>query len=83
MKKSFISLIIILSLVPAVIYAQKQKAERAYEAFKSGNYFEATDLFKDVYSKTRDKQMKAEMVFMVSECYRTINDPKNAELWYK
>jgi peptidoglycan-associated lipoprotein len=83
MKKSFISLIIILSLFPAVINAQKQKAERAYEAFKSGNYFDATDLFKDVYSKTRDKQMKAEMVFMVSECYRTINDPKNAELWYK
>jgi peptidoglycan-associated lipoprotein len=23
------------------------------------------------------------MVFMVSECYRLINDPKNAELWYK
>jgi len=23
------------------------------------------------------------MVFMVSECYRLVNDPKNAELWYK
>ena len=23
------------------------------------------------------------MVFMIAECYRLINDPKNAELWYK
>src|SRR5665648_287567 len=83
MKNSFISLLIILLLAPAAADAQKQKAERAYEAFKSGNYFEATDLFKNVYSKTRDKQIKAEMVFMVSECYRIVNDPKNAELWYK
>ncbi|MEZ5021116.1 MAG: hypothetical protein R2756_13550 [Bacteroidales bacterium] len=30
-----------------------------------------------------DKQVKADMVFMASECYRMINDPKNAELWYK
>ncbi|HSO78418.1 MAG TPA: hypothetical protein VLQ76_07610 [Bacteroidales bacterium] len=83
MKKSFISLIIVLFLVPVSAEAQKQKAERAYEAFRSGSYFEATDLFKDVYSKTRDKQIKADMVYMVSECYRIINDPKNAELWYK
>jgi len=83
MKKSFISLIIILFLVPVSAEAQKQKAERAYEAFRAGSYFEATDLFKDVYSKTRDKQVKADMVYMVSECYRIINDPKNAELWYK
>jgi len=27
--------------------------------------------------------LKADMVYMVSECYRIINDPKNAELWYK
>lgn len=83
MKKSFISLIIVIFLVPVSAEAQKQKAERAYEAFRSGSYFEATDLFKDVYSKTRDKQIKADMVYMVSECYRIINDPKNAELWYK
>ena len=23
------------------------------------------------------------MVYMVAECYRLINDPKNAEIWYK
>ena len=83
MKKSFFSLVILLLLLPAAINAQKQKSERAYAAFASGSYFEAIDLFKDVYSKTREKQLKSDMVFMVSECYRLINDPKNAELWYK
>ena len=83
MKKSFVGIIILFFLIPGVVIAQKRKADRAYEAFESGSYFDAVDLFKDVYSKTRDKQIKADMVFMVSECYRLTNDPKNAELWYK
>jgi len=83
MKKSYILSLILLLLLPAALIAQKQKSERARTAFESGNYFEAIDLFKDVYSKTREKQLKSEMVFMVSECYRLVNDPKNAELWYK
>ncbi|MFZ2285383.1 MAG: OmpA family protein [Bacteroidales bacterium] len=79
-------LILILALVlflPVALCAQKQKTGRAYSAYQAGSYYEAIDLFKDVYSKTRDRQVKAEMVFMVSECYRLIDDPKNAELWYK
>jgi len=83
MKKSFFLLAIFLLLLPAALDAQKQKSERAYAAFESGNYFDAIDLFKGVYSKTREKQLKADMVFMVAECYRLTNDPKNAEIWYK
>jgi len=83
MKKSIIGFLIVLLFVPGNISAQKHKAGRANAAFEAGDYFEAIDLFKDVYSKTRDKQIKADMVFMVSECYRLTNDPKNAELWYK
>ncbi len=74
---------ILLLLLPAMMSAQKQKTERAYAAWQAGSYYEAIDYFKDVYSKTRDKQLKAEMVFMVSEGYRLVNDPRNAELWYK
>lgn len=83
MDKIIFRLMILLLLLPAALSAQKQKTERAYTAFEAGSYYEAIDFFKDVYSKTREKQLKAEMVFMVSECYRLINDPKNAELWYK
>jgi peptidoglycan-associated lipoprotein len=83
MNRPLIIIFTLLLLIPVTLSAQKQKTERAYSAYKAGSYYEAIDLFKDVYSKTRDRQMKAEMVFMVSECYRLTNDPKNAELWYK
>jgi peptidoglycan-associated lipoprotein len=83
MNRPLILIFTLLLLLPVALSAQKQKTERAYSAYQAGSYHEAIDLFKDVYSKTRDKQVKAEMVFMVSECYRLINDPKNAELWYK
>ncbi len=83
MNRPLILIFTLVLLLPVALSAQKQKTERAYSAYQAGSYYDAIDLFKDVYSKTRDKQAKAEMVFMVSECYRLINDPKNAELWYK
>ncbi|MCA1741898.1 MAG: OmpA family protein [Bacteroidales bacterium] len=83
MNRPLILIFTLVLLLPVALSAQKQKTERAYSAYQAGSYYEAIDLFKDVYSKTRDKQVKAEMVFMVAEGYRLINDPKNAELWYK
>lgn len=76
-------LLAILLIFSQAAAAQKRKADKAYEFFKSGEYFEAIDYFKDAYSKAKDKNIKTEMVFMVSECYRLMNDPKNAETWYK
>ena len=61
----------------------ERKADKAYEFYRAGEYFEALDHFKNAYSKSKDKTIKAEMVFMVAECYRLINDPRNAETWYK
>ena len=65
--------------------AQKRKSERAYSSFEAGEYYDAIDLFKDAYSKTSksDKNTRTELVFMIAECYRLTNDPKNAETWYK
>ena len=67
------------------VTAQKRKSERAYSSFTAGEYFDAIDLFKDAYSKTKksDKNTRTELVFMIAECYRLTNDPKNAETWYK
>jgi peptidoglycan-associated lipoprotein len=65
--------------------AQKRKAERAYSSFNAGEYYDAIDLFKDSYSKARktDKASRTELGFMIAECYRLSNDPKNAETWYR
>ena len=65
--------------------AQKKKAERAYSAYNAGEYYEAIDEFKDTYSKTKraDQATRTEFIYMIAECYRLINDPRNAETWYK
>ena len=84
--KRFLFLVIILSVIAMPeLPAQKRKAERAYASFQAGEYYDAIDLFKDTYSKTKksDKAGRTEMVFMIAECYRLVNDPKNAETWYK
>ncbi|MCX6300708.1 MAG: OmpA family protein [Bacteroidia bacterium] len=84
--KRFLILIILLAVVASPeSSAQKRKADRAYASFDAGEYFDAIDLFKDTYSKTKksDKVSRTELVFMIAECYRLVNDPKNAETWYK
>lgn len=83
MKQIYLSFLILLFISTQASVAQTRKADRAYASFEAGEYFDAIDSFKSTYSKTKDKALKAEMVFMVAECYRLTNDPKNAELWYK
>lgn len=82
-KLEFLLCIALLLSVTFRVDAQKRKAVRAYEFFASGEYYEAIDHFKNAYSKSKDKELKAEMVYMVAECYRLTNDPRNAELWYR
>ena len=84
--KHFLPFLIFLIFVTSLdLTAQKHKSERAYSSFAAGEYYDAIDLFKDAYSKTKkaDKNTRTELVFMIAECYRLTNDPKNAETWYK
>ena len=83
MKSIFLFFIVLIIAASQESFAQKRRVERAYEYFNAGEYFLAIDQFKNTYSKSKDKATKADMVYMVAECYRLINDPKNAEIWYK
>lgn len=85
MKRSFLLIILLIIVALPDISAQKRKTQRAYDAFEAGEYYEAIDLFKDAYSKTgkSDKAGRAELIFMVAEAYRMVNDPRNSETWYK
>jgi peptidoglycan-associated lipoprotein len=85
MKRLLLLIIILITVTSPEVTAQKRKTERAYSSFSAGEYFDAIDQFKDAYSKTKktDKNSRTELVFMIAECYRMINDPKNAETWYK
>jgi peptidoglycan-associated lipoprotein len=66
-------------------HAQKKKDQtaKAREAFESGEYMVALDLFKDAYNKVSDRDVKNEMIFLIAECYRITNQPDKAELRYK
>jgi peptidoglycan-associated lipoprotein len=85
MKKSITIIFLLILVFLPDAQAQKRKTQRAYDAFHAGEYFESIDLFKDAYSKTKksDKSARTELVFMIAESYRMINDPRNSETWYK
>jgi peptidoglycan-associated lipoprotein len=85
MKRFLLLVIMMLVITSFEVIAQKRKSEKAYSSFAAGEYFEAIDLFKDSYSKTKksDREARNELVFMIAESYRLINDPRNAETWYK
>jgi peptidoglycan-associated lipoprotein len=85
MKQFVLFSILLIFVTSFEVTAQKRKSERAYSSFAAGEYYDAIDLFKDAYSKTKkaDKNTRTELVFMIAECYRLTNDPKNAETWYK
>jgi peptidoglycan-associated lipoprotein len=85
MKQFLIFILLLIFVTSPEVTAQKRKSERAYSSFAAGEYYDAIDLFKDAYSKSKksDKNLRTELVFMIAECYRLTNDPKNAETWYK
>ena len=63
MKRILYCVILLVIILPQFTSAQSRKAERAYSSFKAGEYYDAIDNFKNTYSKTKDKELKAEMVF--------------------
>lgn len=85
MRRLLIVTLVIFSGFAGSLYGQKKLVERAYGAYNAGEYFDAIDQFKDAYSKVKkgSKETRGEIVFMIAECYRLINDPRNSETWYK
>lgn len=64
-------------------FAQKDFTEEADIAFKSETYFSAKELYKKAYTKENKRDEKTRILFRIGECYRLIQDPKQAEGWYK
>lgn len=85
MKRISVVFIILLLISGSTLSAQKRKAAQAYASYEAGEYYDAIDLFKDTYSKTKksDKINRGEYIFMIAECYKLVNDPRSAETWYK
>lgn len=82
----FLIFSLVLTLVfPTSLVAQKknritQKADRAFDAEM---YFEALELYKKAYKKTKNKAIKSEIFFKQAECYRFSSKFKQAANFYK
>ncbi|HRG58876.1 MAG TPA: OmpA family protein [Bacteroidia bacterium] len=62
--------------------AQSPKTRKADEAYNNWQWSEAIELYKKALTKIDNKTLKAEVLFKLGECYKHINDLKNAESSY-
>ncbi len=87
-------LILLVISLPTFSYAQtatdgeekdpvKKEVKKANEAYEAEQYNLAIELLKDAYSEVRGRQPKAEILFKTAECYRNINEYKDAERYYE
>ena len=78
-------LFVLFSLSSTNIYAQKKnrKMAKADNAFSLEEYVKAADLYKKAYKKTKNRAVKAEIIFKQAECYRLSGNIKRAESYYK
>ena len=86
--KYFLKLSIFLLLTSFTIeFAQAQtknrKLVKADIAFENEEYIKAADLYKKAYKKTKNKAIKAEIIFKQAECYRKSLNYKRAASFYK
>ncbi len=63
-------------------YAQKNYIKDADRSFEGEQYYNSVELYKKGMSKIKNKQEKARITFQIAECYRNMNDWKQAETWY-
>ncbi|MBL4578694.1 MAG: OmpA family protein [Flavobacteriales bacterium] len=76
----------LLLIVCFSVEAQKSCSKYSKDAdgsFRRGEYYTAIMQYKKAYSRERNNTAKACIIFQTAECYRYINDTKQAEIWYK
>lgn len=59
-------------------YAQKAKLEKANQLFQNLNYSGAVVLYEEILKKADVAEAKVKL----ADCFRKLNDSKNAEYWY-
>lgn len=77
--------IFLLSVSQTEVYGQKRsrKMVKADNAFNLEQYVKAAELYKKAYKKTKNRAIKAEIIFKQAECYRMSGNIKRAESYYK
>lgn len=80
--KTIIALLVFIFSASTSI-AQPKDVIKGMEHFELGEWSLAKDFLKEGYTKIKgDKEMKAEVTYMIAECYNNMKNPKVAEVWY-
>jgi peptidoglycan-associated lipoprotein len=77
-----IGIILLIAITATSTFAQRKKIEKADNAFNTGRYFEAIDLYKFAYGKVDDKKLENELIFQTALCYRYIDEVRQAGIWF-
>lgn len=75
-------LLVFCSSTDAQVNSSKYSKD-ADASFRRGEYYTAIMQYKKAYSRERNNTAKATIIFQTAECYRYINDTKQAEIWYR
>mgnify|MGYP001285516842 CR=1 FL=1 len=77
--------VLLFSTAQASLYAQKKSRvmRKADTAFNLEEYSRASELYKKAYKKSKNKAIKAEIIFKQAECYRMSSKIKQAASYYK
>ena len=70
------------ALFAVVSFAQKNFLKEADKFYDLKEFFKAIDLYKNAYAKEKKADKKARILFRTAECYRHINQIKDAETYY-
>ncbi len=65
------------------VQAQKDFAKDADQQFENEAYYDAIELYKKAYSKSKKPSEKARILFRIAESYRKTTNSEQAEVWYR
>jgi peptidoglycan-associated lipoprotein len=80
--KKFCLTFVFTAALSLITIAQKNFLKEADKFFELKEFFKAIDLYKNAYEKEKKADKKARILFQTAECYRHINQIKEAETFY-
>ncbi len=86
MRKSYFLFLFLFAVSSTTLFlsscSKKGSLSAAREAYDKKEYFIAGDNYRKVYSSSKKKEERIEASYKAADCYRLMNDNKNADLWY-
>ena len=83
LKLSMFLLLSIFTIDSVQAQTKNRKLVKADIAYENEEYIKAAELYKKAYKKTKNKAIKAEIIFKQAECYRKSLNYKRAASFYK